>query len=146
MLEQIRHNRRLHTVIFTVFTALWLVALLSGARVRGLPTNSDTLAIAMHDSLCISEAEGATSSLLQMPLWVDAGVDQDHGSNPHSNHQDPQCLLCIALSPPPAWSLQLAQYPEPVYLENWRLPAHFPPSLQVAAQLPPRGPPVSARV
>ena len=142
MLEQLRHNRRLHTIVFMVFTALWLVALLSGARVRGLATSSDSLAVAMHESLCISEAEGAASTLVQMG----AQVDQDHSSNPHSDHQDPQCLLCIALSPPPAWSLQLAQYPEPAYLENWRRPAHFPPSLQVAAQLPPRGPPVSARV
>lgn len=145
MLEQIRRNRRLHMVIFTVFTALWLVALLSGARAREPVASVDTLTAAMHDSFCFSEVEGAPSGSERIALLL-LESEQHHDSNPHSNHQDPQCVLCIALSPPSVFTLQLAQYPEPAYLENWLLPPHFPPSLQVAAQLPPRGPPTFVRV
>ena len=147
MLENIRQRRRLHTVVLTVFTLLWLVAMLSGVRVRAMPMpvpmGGDAVLSAMQHSLCISEA-ALPASDAEYIAWLEADLNATDAPPPdldHSEHAGPHCLLCVALMGPAAFALQVVQYPEPAHPHRWKQPPHFPPALQISAPLPPRGPP-----
>lgn len=153
MLENIRRRRRLHTVVLTVFALLWLVAMLSGARVRAMPLPGplhDDVAMldSMQHSLCVSDARQAASGA-EYAAWLDevlnAPVSTPDAAE-HSGHEGPHCLLCIGLMGPPAFALQVVPYPVPAEGLAWKQPAHFPPALQISAPLPPRGPPATFRV
>lgn len=147
MLENIRQRRRLHTVVLTVFTLLWLVAMLSGVRVRAMPMpvpmGGDTALAAMQHSLCISDA-ALSAGDAEYAAWLEAALQGSDAPAPdpdHSEHAGPHCLLCVALMAPAAFALQVVPYPEPAHPHRWKQPPHFPPALQISAPLPPRGPP-----
>ena len=144
MLENLRRRRHLHTVVLTVFTLLWLVAMLSGVRVRAMPMpvplGGDTALLAMQHSLCVSDAALPASDTEHANGHA---ADAPTADPDHSEHAGPHCLLCVALMAPAAFALQVAQYPEPAHPHRWQRPPHFPPALQISAPLPPRGPPVA---
>jgi hypothetical protein len=153
MLEQIRRNRRLGYWVLALCAMLWLVAMLAGVRVRAMPwpdaatagaSEASTAAMeqaVLHDICTVVDdaAPDPNASISPAPDGHAAG----HGSSSDASHshQDPDCLLCIALSPPATVALQVYQPPRPVHGPVWLAPAHFPPALQAAAPLPPRGPP-----
>jgi hypothetical protein len=162
MLEQIRRNRRLGLWVLVLCAMLWLVAMLAGVRVRAMPwpdaATPETSAAAMEQAvlhnICtvVDEANEANEGLgADAPQSTSAPASEMdghagmHGDAPASSHshQDPDCLLCIALSPPATVALQIYKPPRPVHGPVWLAPAHFPPALQAAAPLPPRGPPAS---
>jgi hypothetical protein len=139
MLERIRRNRRLGSLVLAVFTMLWLVALLAGVRVRTVDLPSQAAALAMQQDICTTavNAQPWTAQLAD----ATAANDSSHGS-----HHGPDCLLCIALSPPPQLLVQVYRPPAPIQARVWLAPAHFPPSWQATAPLPPRGPPLTFQV
>ena len=148
MLENIRQRRRLHTVVLTVFSLLWLVAMLSGVRVRAMPMpvpmGGDTVLAAMQHSLCISDA-ALSAGDAEYAAWLEAASQTTDAPAPdldHSEHAGPHCLLCVAVMGPAAFALQVVPYPEPAHPHRWKQPPHFPPALQISAPLPARGPPL----
>lgn len=147
MLENIRQRRRLRTVVLTVFTLLWLVAMLSGVRVRAMPMpvqmGGNAVLAAMQHSLCISDA-ALSAGDAEYAVWLEAALQGSDAPAPdpdHSEHAGPHCLLCVAVMGPAAFALQVVPYPEPAHPHRWKQPPHFPPALQISAPLPPRGPP-----
>lgn len=138
MLEHIRRNHRLHTLVLGVFAALWLVALLAGAQVRALPmlASAHAAPAAMAHDLCMALGEG-----MDLPQAADVVGAPPAAAPEHGSHHDPDCLLCLALSPPPVLAVVVYRPPVPQPGFDWLAPAHFPPSQQAAAPLPARGPP-----
>lgn len=164
MLEQIRRNHRLSRWVLALCALLWLVAMLAGVRVRLMPwpeaavTPEAVMEQAVLHDICtvvdgaapplgVADSPPASTPSLGSPAAAPAVGDHAgwHGEGPDSSHrhQDPDCLLCIALSPPATAALQVYKPPRPVQGPVWLAPAHFPPALQAAAPLPPRGPPAS---
>lgn len=177
MLEQIRRNRRLGTVVLVGCIVLWLVALLAGVQVRALPVTVPVLATAsaaaaqdvLDHTVCSAVAEGldgaadalqavAPSGAPASPAHAGHASDgadsihvadgmaaraEDAAHEGHQGHHGPDCLLCIALSPPAAVAVVVYRPPVPRQGLDWRAPAQQPPSLLAAAPLPARGPPAS---
>ncbi|WP_370680031.1 hypothetical protein [Comamonas sp. GB3 AK4-5] len=159
MLELIRRNRRLGRWVLALCAMLWLVAMLAGVRVRVMPwpeaaatTPEAAMELAVQHDICTvmddaaqplglvdGQATPNTPAAAPSP-GAHAGAHGDAPASSHS-HQDPDCLLCIALSPPATVALQVYKPPRPVHGPVWLAPAYFPPALQAAAPLPPRGPP-----
>lgn len=149
MLEQIRRNHRLGTLVLWLCAALWLVAMLAGVQVRGAlaaAAHQDTAQPSPHD-VCMAEVErdadterdaDAVHALHAALALADVPAQAPQG---HSGHQDPDCLLCMALSPPAVVVVPLYRPPVPQQGLDWLAPAHFPPSQQATAPLPARGPP-----
>ncbi|MEG2999794.1 MAG: hypothetical protein RR855_04520 [Comamonas sp.] len=158
MLEQIRRNRRLGTVVLWLCAALWLVALLAGVRARAMPLPAPTAAVALHPTphaaphgaaAAADPAPPAGAAVQQAAAAMDtahpaadAAHESAHASTQeHDGHHGPDCLLCIALSPPAAVAVVVYRPPVPRQGLDWRAPAQQPPSLLAAAPLPARGPP-----
>ena len=160
MLEQIRRNRRLGTVVLWLCVVLWLVALLAGVRVRAVPAPVVAVplhAVAVADAACGDHAaqRGAAVAAVS-PASPASAHGADHGAHAvpahdaalppeprheHDSHHGPDCVLCIALSPPAAVAVVVYRPPVPHQGLDWRAPAQQPPSLLAAAPLPARGPP-----
>ena len=138
MLEKIRRNRHLGSVILALFAMVWLTALLAGA-VR-LPNQAAFLA--MQRDICTTAAPTASINK-QQPGTSKPAATTAYDDFPHSGHHGPHCLLCMTLSLPPQVSVQLYKTPVPIQGQVWLAPAYFPPSLQATAPLPPRGPPLT---
>ena len=159
MLEQIRRNRRLGTVVLWLCVVLWLVALLAGVRVRAVP--APAVAVPLHAAADTADtaygdhaAHRGAAVAAASPAAAHDGAD--HGahtvpaagapltpepSHEHDGHHGPDCVLCIALSPPAAVAVVVYRPPVPRQGLDWRAPAQQPPSLLAAAPLPARGPP-----
>jgi hypothetical protein len=152
MLEQIRRNRRLGYWVLALCAMLWLVAMLAGVRVRAMPwpdaSTPEASAAAMeqavlHDICTVVDDAAPDPNARLSPTPGEHAAGHGSSSDASHSHQDPDCLLCIALSPPATVALQVYKPPRPVHGPVWLAPAHFPPALQAAAPLPPRGPPAS---
>lgn len=161
MLEQIRRNRRLGTVVLWLCVVLWLVALLAGVRVRAVP--APVVAVPLHAVADAADTphedhaahRGAAVAAVS-PASPASAHGADHGAravpahdaalppeprHEHDSHHGPDCVLCIALSPPAAVAVVVYRPPVPHQGLDWRAPAQQPPSLLAAAPLPARGPP-----
>ena len=177
MLEQLRRNRRLGTVVLMGCIVLWLVALLAGVQVRALPVmvhgSAAVPAAAAQDLLdhavCSVVPEGLDDAEVALQAFAHSGAvesspahaahapdsadsvqvadgtaasAEDAAHEGHQGHHGPDCVRCIALSPPAAVAVVVYRPPVPRQGLDWRAPAQQPPSLQAAAPLPARGPPV----
>ena len=161
MLEQIRRNRRLGTVVLWLCVVLWLVALLAGVRVRAVP--APVVAVPLHavaDAADTPHRDHAAHRGAGVAAVSPASPASAHGAghgahavpahdaalppelrHEHDSHHGPDCVLCIALSPPAAVAVVVYRPPVPRQGLDWRAPAQQPPSLLAAAPLPARGPP-----
>lgn len=149
MLEHIRRNHRLSTAVLWLCASLWLVAMLAGVQVRaplqqghaaGGPASVHDVCIAVLDGDDTEQAAIARALLLaaEQAQVLEEG---EHGG--HGSHQSPECLLCMALSPPAVVAVHVYRPPVPRHGPGWQQPAHFPPAQQATAPLPARGPPPS---
>ncbi|MBV7420655.1 hypothetical protein KW830_19535 [Comamonas sp. CMM03] len=153
MLEQIRRDRRLGTTVLLLCVALWLVALWAGVRVRAMPGPAPMAAMAPA-SLAEAHGTGHTGgshgshNAQQTHDSHDrhSAAEPDAGSasepaHEHGGHHGPDCVLCIALSPPASVAVLVYRPPVPRQGLGWHAPAQPPLSRLAAAPLPARGPP-----
>lgn len=147
MLEQIRRNRRLGTTVLLLCIALWLVALWAGVRVRAVSGPAPVVA-------AMAPASAVQSHAAAHVHGTHAAHDSPHAAIPdggpapepapeHSGHgpHGPDCVLCIALSPPATVAVVVYRPPAPRQGLGWHAPARPPLSRLAAAPLPARGPP-----
>lgn len=128
MLERIRRHQRLRTVLFTVFTLAWLVALLAGAQVR---TALDERNALLLETVCFTDP--ASSSM----------QGQAFNADTHIHQHDPDCLLCIALATPSDEGAVDYRPPLPQAPLGHFAATHSVPVWRAQAPLPARGPPAS---
>lgn len=153
MLEQIRRNRRLGTTVLMLCVVLWLVALWAGVRVRAMPGGPAPVVTTAPASpakvLGASHVHGAhggqstnDSHDSHRAVAPDGGPAPEpaHAHSDHGHH-GPDCVLCIALSPPATVAVLVYRPPVPRQGLRWHAPARHPPSRLAAAPLPARGPP-----
>jgi hypothetical protein len=124
MLQRIRRHRRLGSVVLTVFTFAWVVALWANVQLRQALPGADLA----HLDICFAAPLGEPPP--------------DASSAAHVNHHaDPGCLLCIALATPPALVLAAARQPAPCEHPAQRARPPVAAAWRAQAPLPPRGPP-----
>lgn len=146
MLEQIRRNRRLGTSVLLLCVALWLVALWAGVRVRAMPGPAPVAAMvaaSATESHAAAHVHGThaahDSPHAALPEAAPASAPEHSGHGPHG----PDCVLCIALSPPAAVAVVVYRPPVPRQGLGWHAPERPPLSRLAAAPLPARGPPAA---
>ncbi len=137
MLESLRRSRRLQDWVAALFTALVLVAMFSGVRVRAaLPPQMASVDICSA-SIDLAHAEHTASSTVQSS---NAALETEEHSG--ASHHGPDCLLCVSIAPPDAAPLVRYQPPRSASLTLWRfLPSSGAENALARAPLPPRGPP-----
>lgn len=148
MLEQIRRNRRLGTTVLLLCVVLWLVALWAGVRVRAMPGPAPVAAMAAAsptESHAAAHVHGTHAAHNSPHAVVSEGEAAPASAPEHSGHgpHGPDCVLCIALSPPAAVAVVVYRPPVPRQGLGWRAPERAPLSRQAAAPLPARGPPAA---
>ncbi len=130
MLERIRHQKHLGTVVLMLFASLWLVALLAGVQVRVVLPQMQL----PHD-VC------STGTDAGWPETIAAGSLEDGPASGHGGHHDPDCLLCLALATPSAIGLSIYRPPAPDTHAPRMGPGQPLLAWQAQAPLPARGPP-----
>ena len=130
MLHRIRQYRSLHAVLVTLLALSWLVALAAGVQARA------SLALGLLPPDVCSSTPGGHGA---------HGPGQEAPAG-HAHHQDPDCLMCVALAAPPATVLAVSKPPAPIALPARKCQTAAAWVWRAMAPLPARGPPATRYV